>query len=83
MKLSKGAVSDFTLTGTGKAILVVCVDRVPGDAAKAMVLRSQVRDEIAMLQNQQIPDAWKKWNLERLGFTEGELSSTENVEEEE
>lgn len=83
MKLKKGAVSEFTPTGNGEAILVVCVDRVPGDAAKAMVLRSQVRDEIAMLQLRQIPDAWKKWNLERLGFTEGELSSTENVETEE
>ena len=83
MKLKKGEVSEFTLTGTGRAILVVCVDRAPGDAAKAMVLRSQVRDEIAMLQAQQIPDAWKKWNLERLGFTEGEMSSTEDGEAEE
>ena len=83
MKLKKGDVSEFTLTGTGRAILVVCVDRAPGDAAKAMVLRSQVRDEIAMLQAQQVPDAWKKWNLERLGFTEGEMSSTEDGEAEE
>ena len=83
MKLKKGEVSEFTLTGTGRAILVVCVDRAPGDAAKAMVLRSQVRDEIAMLQAQQIPDAWKKWNLERMGFTEGELSSTQDGEVEE
>ena len=83
MKLKKGEVSEFTLTGTGKAILAVCVDRVPGDAAKAMVLRSQVRDEIAMLQANQIPSAWKKWNLERMGFTEGELSSTQDGEVEE
>ena len=83
MKLKKGEVSEFTLTGTGRAILVVCVDRVPGDASKAMVLRSQVRDEIAMLQANQIPNAWKKWNLERMGFTEGELSSTQDGEVEE
>ena len=83
MKLQKGEVSDFTLTGTGKAILVVCENRESGDAAKAMVLRSQVRDELAMLQMRQIPDAWKKWNLERLGFTPGDVSSVEDAEAEE
>ena len=83
MKLQKGEVSEFTLTGTGRAILVVCEDRVAGDAAKAMVLRSQVRDELAMLQLRQIPDSWKKWNLERIGFETGDISSVEIVEEQE
>ena len=83
MKLKKGEVSEFTLTGTGRAILVVCQDRVAGDAAKAMVLRSQVKDDLAMLQLRQIPDSWKKWNLERLGFEPGEVSSVEIVAEEE
>ena len=83
MKLKKGEVSEFTLTGTGRAILVVCEDRVAGDAAKAMVLRSQVKDDLAMLQLRQIPEAWQKWNLERLGFEPGEVSSVENVAEEE
>jgi len=83
MRLAKGEVSEFTLTGPGKAILVVCEDRVAGDAAKAMVLRSQVRDDLAMLQLRQIPEAWKTWNLERLGFEAGEMNSTEIVPEEE
>ena len=83
MKLKKGEVSEFTLTGTGRAILVVCEDRVAGDAAKAMVLRSQVRDDISMLQQHQIPQAWQKWNLERMGFEPGEISSVEIVPEEE
>ena len=83
MKLQKGEVSDFTLTGTGKAILVVCEDRVAGDAAKAMVLRSQIRDDLAMLQLRQIPESWKKWNLERMGFEPGDISSVEIVEEQE
>ncbi len=80
MKLKKGEVSDFTLTSPGHAILVVCEDRTAGDAAKAMVLRSQIRDELAMLQQRQIPESWRKWNLERLGFETGEISSTENPE---
>ena len=83
MKLKKGEVSEFTQTGAGRALLVVCEDRKPGDAAKAMVLRSQVKDDLAMLQLRQIPDAWKKWNLERLGFEPGETSSVEIVPEEE
>ena len=80
MKLKKGEVSEFTLTSPGKAILVVCKDRVAGDAAKAMVLRSQIRDELATLQRRQIPESWQKWNLERMGFVTGELSSVENPE---
>ena len=83
MKLHKGEVSDFTLTGTGRAILVVCVDRTLGDSAKAVMLRSQVQSELSMLQLRQIPDAWKKWNLERIGFKPGEVSSVEEAEAEE
>lgn len=83
MRLKKGEISDFTLVGPGRAILVVCKDRAPGDAAKAMVLRSQVRDDLASLQMRQIPEAWKKWNLSRLGFVPGEISSVENPEDDE
>ena len=82
-KLKKGEVSEFTLTSPGNAILVVCKDRVPGDATKAMVLRAQVRDELAMLQMRQIPESWRKWNLARMGFETGEISGVENQEEEE
>ena len=82
MKLQKGEVSEFTLTGTGRAILVVCEERFAGDAAKAMVLRSQIRDDLATLQMRQIPESWKKWNLERIGFEPGEISSVESAVEE-
>ena len=81
MRLKKGEISDFTPIGPGRAILVVCKDRVPGDAAKAMILRSQVRDDLASLQMRQIPEAWRKWNLARLGFEPGEISSVENPED--
>ena len=83
MKLHPGEVSEFTLTGTGRAILVVCKERVAGDATKAMILRSQVRDDLATLQMRQLPDAWRKWNLARLGFEPGAMSSVENPEEDE
>ena len=83
MKLKKGEVSEFTPVTPGRAILVVCEDRVPGDVASQALLRSQVVNELARLQLRQIPDSWKKWNLERLGFEPGEVSSVIDAEDEE
>lgn len=83
MKLRKGEVSGFEPTSTGRALVVVCEDRADGDAAKAMVLRSRVADDVSMLQRRQIPQAWLKWNLERLGFEPNDVSSVEEVEEDE
>ena len=83
MKLRKGEVSDFTPLGTGRALLVVCEDRVPGDAAKAQIWKLQVRSEVESLQRRQIPESWKKWNLDRLGFEPGEGASIVDAEIEE
>ncbi len=81
--LKAGEVSDFTLTGTGKALVVVCEDRKEGDAAKAMILKSQVQRDVASLAAQELPESWLKWNLERMGFEPGEISSVEPIETEE
>lgn len=83
MKLRKGEVSEFAPTGVGKAILVVCDDRVPGDAAKAQIWKLQVRSEVEALQRRQVPESWKKWNLDRLGFEPGEGASVVDAETEE
>jgi len=83
MKLRKGEVSDFVLTGVGRALLVICEDRVPGDAAKAQIWKLQVRSEVEALQRRQIPESWKKWNLDRLGFEPGEGASIVDAETEE
>lgn len=83
MKLKKGEVSKFTLTSTGNALLVICEERKEGDAAKAMIVRSQVLNDVSMIQRRQIPESWRKWNLERMGFQPGEISSVETVKEEE
>lgn len=82
-KLSKGEVSGFVRTGSGAGLLVVCDDRTPGDAAKATLLASQVRDEVASLQAGQLPEAWRKWNLDRLGFEPTDLSGVDETAEEE
>jgi hypothetical protein len=80
-KLDKGQVSDFTLTGTGKALLVVCEDRKSGDASKVQMMKLSVRNEVEMLQRRQIPEAWRKWNLDRLGFKAFGRTSIEDVSE--
>ena len=83
IKLRKGEISEFTSTGKGRGLLVVCEDRVPGDAAKAQIWKLQVRGSAEALQRRQIPEAWQKWNLERLGFETGDGSSVVDAEEEE
>ena len=83
LKKKKGELSEFTPTSPSRGIVVYCVDRVPGDAAKAILLKAQVRGEVSSLQLRQVPDAWKKWNLERMGFEPGERSSVERAESEE
>lgn len=83
MNLGKGDVSGFTLTSPGNALLVVCEDRKEGDAAKAVIMRSKVREDVSMLSRRQISDSWRKWNLDRMGFEPGEISSVEITETEE
>lgn len=79
-KLSKGEVSEFAKTGRDSAVLVICVDRKEGDATKAALLKSQVRDQLAMFQRRMLPEGWLKWNLERLGF-EPDASASVTPEE--
>jgi len=80
-KLAAGEVSEFARTGTDTAILVVCVDRKPGDAAQATLLSSQARENVAQLQRGVLPEAWQKWNLERMGFETTDISSVDPVED--
>ncbi len=67
-KLKKGEISDFTLTGTGRAILVVCDDRTAGDAAQAVLMRTQARDQSTLALYRMISADWKDWNLKRLSL---------------
>ena len=68
MKTRKGEVSEFTLTGTGRALLVVCEDRVPGDAVKATLMRAQVRNQVVGDQYAAAVEKWEGENLARLGY---------------
>jgi len=82
MKLTKGQISEFMRTGPNTGILVLCEERTKGDAAKATVMRSQLENSVTMIQQRTLPEAWRKWNLERLGFVPGEISSVTKAEEE-
>ncbi len=80
IKLRKGEMSEFTSTGTGRGIIVVCENRAQGDAAKAQIWKMQVRGEAEALQRRQVPESWQKWNLERLGFEPGDGASVTEAE---
>ena len=82
-KLAKGEVSEFFRTGRDSGILVVCLDREAGDATQQAIVKEDVRNQVAMLARRQIPEAWQKWNLERLGFEPGEGATVEDADESE
>lgn len=81
-KLTKGGVSEVTSVGTTRSIVVLCEERAEGDAAKAMILKSQVQSELTAMAASAASEGWMKWNLERLGFEPTDISSVEAVEEE-
>ena len=81
VQLKKGEVSAFTPTGAGKAVLVVCIDRKGGDAAKSIIMRPQTRDRLSGEQLRYLAGKWDDWNLERLGFTVGADSYVTETEE--
>ena len=81
-KLRKGEVSDFVRTTNGRGLVVICEDRVEGDAAKAQIYRMQVRGDIESKQSAELYTSWPKWNLERLGFETGDGTSIAEAEEE-
>ena len=82
-KLAKGELSPLSMTAPSRGLVVYCVDRVPGDAAKTMLLKSQIQNEVTSLQLRQLSEEWKKSNLERMGFTVGDMSSIESLQNEE
>lgn len=82
-KLAKGELSPLSMTAPSRGLIVYCVDRVPGDAAKTTLLKSQIQNEVTSLQLRQLSEEWKKSNLERIGFTVGDMSSIESQQNEE
>lgn len=78
MKLAPGQISEFVSTALpGHGILVYLEQRVPGDAAEAQMVRSQIRDEMSQMASLGFVAEWNKWNLSRMGLKAGAGASTE------
>ncbi len=80
-KLNKGEISPFKRTGINTGLLVVCLDRQEGDAAKVLLVKDQIVSDLTMLQRRQLPESWQKWNLDRLGYETNEASSIVDISE--
>ena len=79
MRLSKGQISDFITTALlGHGLVVYLENRVPGDAAEAQMVRSQIRDELSQAASYSFVSAWNKWNLSRMGLKASSAASVED-----
>ncbi len=78
MRLSKGQLSDFVRGALPTQGLVVYLeDRVPGDAAEAQMVRSQIRDEMSQATAYSFVSGWNRWNLSRMDLKAGAGASME------
>ncbi len=79
-KLGAGQISEFVPTANPvRGLLVYVEKRESGDAAAAQMIRAQLRDELAMMAAGDLPSAWNRWNLGRLGFVTTSVSSVDSA----
>lgn len=84
-KLMKGGVSDFIRLATGKAAVIVCLDRIPGTAEDYERGIEFARNVEAMQRYASTSDTvskWLDWNLKRLGYKDTFSEAGEDVQEE-
>ena len=82
MRLSKGQISDFVKGALpGQGLVVYLEDRVPGDAAEAQMVRSQIRDELSQVAAYTFVSDWNGWNLSRMNLKANAGASTEEYED--
>ncbi len=82
MRLSKGQISDFVKGALpGQGLVVYLEDRVPGDAAEAQMVRSQIRDEMSQATAYSFVTEWNKWNLSRMNLKAGAGASMEEYDD--
>ena len=78
VKLDKGGISDFVPSGSDTGLIIVCDDRVPGDATQALLMKSQIRSYVSQAINGDVAGDWRNWNLQRLGYTTTAQTSVED-----
>lgn len=81
MRLSKGQLSDFIESLPGQGLVVYLENRVPGDAAEAQMVRSQIRNELGQGNAIEFASAWNKWNLSRMNLKAGAGASVEEYDD--
>ena len=79
MRLAKGQLSDFIKAAMpGYGLVVYLENRVPGDAAEAQMVRSQIRDELSQATSYSFVSAWNQWNLSRMNLKASSAASIED-----
>ena len=82
MRLAKGQISDFVKGALpGQGLVVYLEDRVPGDAAEAQMVRSQIRDEMSQATAYSFVTEWNRWNLSRMNLKAGAGASMEEYDD--
>jgi hypothetical protein len=82
MRLRKGGLSEPIPVFRG-ALLAYVVDRQPGDALAAEMVRPQVREALARRREQAVVEDWMQWNLEDVGFTSAQAPVPVAVDDDE
>ncbi len=82
MRLTKGQISDFIKSPMpGHGLVVYLENRMPGDAAEAQMVRSQIRDELSQATSYAFTSEWNRWNLARMKLEAGAGASVEEYED--
>ena len=83
MKLNKGQISDVIVqpSFTRRAVLVYVADRTKGEASEAEMIKGSLRDQLAGGARMVLPEAWMKWNLDRIGYKTTAYSAVEKSDE--
>ena len=82
MRLTRGQISDFVKGALpGQGLVVYLEDRVPGDAAEAQMVRSQIRDEMSQATAYSFVTEWNRWNLSRMNLKAGAGASMEEYDD--
>ncbi len=65
----------------GHGLVVYLENRMPGDAAEAQMVRSQIRDELSQAASYAFTSEWNRWNLARMKLEAGAGASVEEYED--
>lgn len=68
MALQKGETSEAIPIANSQALLVHVLERTPGDALAAEMMRAQIASSLAQRRHFNLTEEWLTWNLEQMQF---------------